>query len=64
MGVRVAPSSVWAILGRHGIEPTPRRAAATWAEFLRAQATTVLACDFRRHSPLPAALRAVLKDGM
>jgi putative transposase len=24
MGVRLAPSSVWAILRRHGIEPTPR----------------------------------------
>ena len=46
MGVRLAPSSVWAILRRHGIEPTPRRSGPTWAEFLRAQATTMLACDF------------------
>jgi hypothetical protein len=46
MGVRLAPSSVWAILDRHGIRPTPRRAGPTWAEFLRAQATTMLACDF------------------
>jgi putative transposase len=46
MGVRLAPSSVWAILRRHGIEPAPRRAGPTWAEFLRAQATTMLACDF------------------
>jgi putative transposase len=46
MGVRLAPSSVWAILRRHGIEPTPRRTGPTWAEFLRAQAGTMLACDF------------------
>jgi len=46
MGVRLAPSSVWAILRRHGIEPTPRRSGPTWAEFGRAQATTMLACDF------------------
>jgi transposase InsO family protein len=46
MGVKLAPSSVWAVLRRHGIEPAPRRSGPTWAEFLRAQATTMLACDF------------------
>ena len=46
MGVRLAPSSVWTILRRHGIEPTPRRLGQTWAEFLRVQAKTMLACDF------------------
>jgi len=46
IGVRLAPSSVWAILQCHGIEPTIRRSGPTWAEFLRAQATTMLACDF------------------
>jgi len=46
MGVRLAPSSVWEILRRHCIEPTPRRSGPTWSEFLRAQATTMLACDF------------------
>jgi putative transposase len=46
MGVRLAPSSVWKILHRYGIEPAPRSSGPTWAEFLRAQATTVLACDF------------------
>ena len=46
LGVGLAPSSVWAILGRHGIEPAPRRTGLTWSEFLRAQATTMLACDF------------------
>jgi putative transposase len=37
---------VWEILRRHGIEPSPRRAGPTWAEFLQAQATTMPACDF------------------
>jgi transposase InsO family protein len=46
MGVRLAPSSVWATLRRHGIGPSPRRCGPTWSEFLRAQATTMLACDF------------------
>ena len=45
-GVRLAPSSVWAILRRPGIEPVPRRSGPTWSEFLRAQAATLLACDF------------------
>jgi hypothetical protein len=46
MGAKLAPSSVWAVLRSHDIEPAPRRSGLTWAEFLRAQATTVLACDF------------------
>ncbi len=46
MGIRLAPSTVWAILRRHGIDPTPRRFGPTWSEFLRTQATTMLACDF------------------
>ncbi len=46
MGVRLVPSTVWSILRRHDIEPTPRRPGPTWAEFLQVQATTLLACDF------------------
>ena len=46
MGIRLAPSSVWAIMKRYGIEPTPTRSGTTWAEFLRAEASTLLACDF------------------
>ncbi len=46
MDVMISPSSVWAILKRNGIEPSPRRSGPTWAEFLRAQATGLLACDF------------------
>ncbi len=44
-GVPIAPSSVWSILRRHGIEPSPRRSGPSWAEFLAAQAKGLLACD-------------------
>ena len=46
MGITIAPSSVWAILKCHGIEPSPRRSGPTWAEFLCAQAKGLIACDF------------------
>jgi len=46
MGIALAPSSVWAILRRHGIEPSPGRTGLTWTAFLRSQASTMLACDF------------------
>jgi transposase len=38
IGVVVGPSSVWAILKRHGVEPSLRRLGPTWAEFPTAQA--------------------------
>jgi len=46
MGVVLAPSSVWAILRRHGVDPSPMRRGPTWAEFLSTQASSMLACDF------------------
>jgi len=46
MGIVIAASSVWAILKRHGIEPSPRRAGPTWTEFLATQAKGLMACDF------------------
>ena len=46
LGISLAPSSVWAILQRYDIEPSPTRSGPTWREFLGAQATTLLACDF------------------
>ena len=33
MGIVIVPSSIWAILKRHGVEPSPRRSGPTWAEF-------------------------------
>jgi putative transposase len=46
MGIVIAASSVWAILKRHGIEPSPRRSGPTWTEFLTTQAKGLMACDF------------------
>jgi putative transposase len=46
LGYRVAPSTVWRLLKRAGIDPAPRRAALTWRQFVSAQAHSILACDF------------------
>ena len=46
MGIVIAASSVWAILKRHGIGPSPWRSGPTWSEFLAAQAKGLMACDF------------------
>jgi putative transposase len=46
LGIALAPSTVWAILRRQGIEPAPRRAELSWSQFLRAQASAIIACDF------------------
>ena len=46
VGVGVSVSSVRNVLGRHHLRPTPRRGGPTWIEFLRTQASGVLACDF------------------
>jgi putative transposase len=46
LGYRVAPSTVWLLLKRVGIDPAPRRADLTWRRFLSAQAHSMLACDF------------------
>jgi putative transposase len=62
LGYTTAPSTVWQILKDAGIDPAPRRSGQTWAAFLTAQATTILAADFlqRRHCVLAALVRAVL----
>jgi putative transposase len=46
LGVKVAASTVWAILKERGIEPAPKRVEASWTEFLRQQAASILECDF------------------
>jgi putative transposase len=46
LGVRVSATSVRTILRRHHLGPAPRRSGPTWTQFLRAQATGTLACDF------------------
>jgi len=46
LGHKLAPSTVWLVLNRAGIDPAPRRAGLTWRQFLSAQAVGILACDF------------------
>jgi len=46
LGVTGAASTVWEILRDAGVDPSPDRAATSWAAFLRGQAETILACDF------------------
>jgi len=38
LGFKVAPSTVWLLLDRAGIEPAPHRAGLMWRQFLSAQA--------------------------
>jgi hypothetical protein len=44
--IKISATTVRTILLRHGINPAPRRAGPTWAEFLRSQAAGILATDF------------------
>jgi hypothetical protein len=46
LGISIAPSSVRAILIRHRLPPAPQRDGASWRQFLRQHAATMLACDF------------------
>jgi len=46
LGVTVSATSVRNILRRHRLGPAPRRGGPSWTQFLRAQASGVLACDF------------------
>jgi hypothetical protein len=42
----VGASTVRRVLKRLKIPPAPQRPGSTWRQFLRTQASTVLACDF------------------
>jgi putative transposase len=46
LGYQIGASTVWSILKRAGIDPTPRRDGPTWRQFLRMQAQGILATDF------------------
>src|ERR1700756_2595318 len=46
LGCRVGASTVRRVLKRLRIPPAPQRHRSTWRQFLRAQAATMLACDF------------------
>jgi transposase InsO family protein len=42
----VSATTIRTLLRRAGFGPAPRRSGPTWSEFLRAQATGIIACDF------------------
>jgi len=46
LGVRVSATTDRSVMLRGGLDPAPRRGGPTWSEFLRSQATGILACDF------------------
>jgi putative transposase len=46
LGIRVGATTVRSLLRRSGLGPAPRRGSPSWAEFLRAQAHGIAACDF------------------
>jgi transposase InsO family protein len=45
LGIRASATSIAMLLRRAGVGPAPRRGP-TWREFLKAQASGILACDF------------------
>jgi hypothetical protein len=46
LGIRVGASTIKRLLLREGLGPAPRRDGPSWSEFLRSQATGIIACDF------------------
>jgi putative transposase len=46
LGFAVSPSTVRRLLARAGLGPASRRSGPGWREFVHAQATSIVACDF------------------
>jgi putative transposase len=46
LGITVSATSVRKVLREEGLQPAPERTRSSWPAFLRAQAASVLACDF------------------
>src|ERR671930_1040441 len=46
LGLRVSPTSIRRLLAQARLEPAARRLGPSWRAFLRAQAASIVACDF------------------
>ncbi len=46
LGLDVSPTSIRRLLARARLGPAPRHSGPSWREFLRAQAASIVACDF------------------
>ena len=46
LGFGISPTTVRRLLARSGLGPAPRESGPGWREFLRAQAESIVACDF------------------
>jgi transposase InsO family protein len=46
LGLRVSPTTIRRLVARAGLNPAPRSSGQGWREFLRAQAASIVACDF------------------
>jgi putative transposase len=46
LGITVSATSVRKVLLEEGLQPAPQRSHSSWRTFLRAQGTSMLACDF------------------
>jgi putative transposase len=46
LGLQASPTSIRRVLARARLGPAPQRSGPSWREFLQAQASSIIACDF------------------